>query len=126
MSKHETPITRRYWERVGGTLLEEYLVVPGRRPDVGPRIEPVGLAPDLLGRHERRRARDLAGQQVLRVLAHRQAEVGDVREAQAVDQDVRRFEVAVDHLAGVGVVITHRAVYLAALLAKTRQQSAPL
>ena len=37
MSKHETPMTRRYWERVGGTLLEEYLVVP-RRPGVGQRL----------------------------------------------------------------------------------------
>jgi hypothetical protein len=28
MSKLETPMTHRYWKRVGGTLLEEYLVVP--------------------------------------------------------------------------------------------------
>lgn len=34
MSKLETPMTRRYWERVGGTLLEEYLVVPSS-PGVG-------------------------------------------------------------------------------------------
>lgn len=27
MSKLETPMTRRYWNRVGGTLLEEHLVV---------------------------------------------------------------------------------------------------
>jgi hypothetical protein len=27
MSKRETPMTRRYWERVRGTLLEEYLIV---------------------------------------------------------------------------------------------------
>ena len=26
MSKLETPMTRRYWKRVGGTLLEEFLV----------------------------------------------------------------------------------------------------
>jgi hypothetical protein len=36
MSKLETPMTRRYWERVGGTLLEEYVVVQ-RRPGVGRR-----------------------------------------------------------------------------------------
>jgi hypothetical protein len=30
MSKLETPMTRRYWERIGGTLLEEYLAVPSR------------------------------------------------------------------------------------------------
>jgi hypothetical protein len=37
MSKLETPMTRRYWARVGGTLLEEYQVVP-RRPGVGRRV----------------------------------------------------------------------------------------
>ena len=31
MSQLETPMTRRYWERVGGTLVEEYLVVPPGR-----------------------------------------------------------------------------------------------
>ena len=30
MSELETPMTRRYWEQVGGTLLEQYLVVPPR------------------------------------------------------------------------------------------------
>jgi hypothetical protein len=28
MSKLETPMTRRYWERVGGTLIEEFVAVP--------------------------------------------------------------------------------------------------
>ena len=37
MSKHETPMTRRYWEQVGGTLLEEYLIVRSS-PDVGRRM----------------------------------------------------------------------------------------
>jgi hypothetical protein len=37
MSKLETPMTRRYWKRVGGTLLEEFLVVP-RGPGVGPAV----------------------------------------------------------------------------------------
>lgn len=27
MSKHETPLTRRFWEEVGGTLIEEFLAV---------------------------------------------------------------------------------------------------
>ena len=27
MSKHETPLTRRYWDKVGGTLVEEFPVV---------------------------------------------------------------------------------------------------
>ena len=37
MSKLETPMTRRYWEQVRGTLMEEYLAVP-RRPGVGQRL----------------------------------------------------------------------------------------
>jgi hypothetical protein len=37
MSKLETPMTRRYWKRVGGTLLMEYLIVP-RGPGVGQRL----------------------------------------------------------------------------------------
>jgi hypothetical protein len=28
MSKHETWRTRRYWESIGGLLIEEYLVIP--------------------------------------------------------------------------------------------------
>ena len=28
MSTLETPMTRRYWARVSGTLFDEYLVVP--------------------------------------------------------------------------------------------------
>jgi hypothetical protein len=38
MSKRETPMTRRYWERMRGTLLEEYLIVPSHPPDVGRRL----------------------------------------------------------------------------------------
>jgi hypothetical protein len=37
MPKIETPMTRRYWKRVGGTLLEEFLVVP-RTQGVGRRL----------------------------------------------------------------------------------------
>ena len=36
MSMYETPMTPRYWERMGGTLLEEFLAVP-RSPGIGPR-----------------------------------------------------------------------------------------
>ena len=28
MSKHETPLTRRYWKEVGGTLIEEFAAIP--------------------------------------------------------------------------------------------------
>jgi hypothetical protein len=37
MSKLETPMTCRYWKRVGGTLLKECFVVP-RGPGVGRRL----------------------------------------------------------------------------------------
>ena len=37
MSKHETPMTRRDWDQVRGTLLEEFLVVP-LGPGVGKRL----------------------------------------------------------------------------------------
>lgn len=31
MSKHETPLTRRYWREVGGTLIEELSIVRARK-----------------------------------------------------------------------------------------------
>lgn len=37
MSKRETPLTRRYWQETGGTLVEEFLAVPGG-PDRGKRL----------------------------------------------------------------------------------------
>ena len=37
MSKHETPLTRRYWESVGGTLIEEFPAVR-RSKTHGPRL----------------------------------------------------------------------------------------
>jgi hypothetical protein len=36
MSLHETPLLRRFWERVGGILVEEFPVVR-KAPDHGPR-----------------------------------------------------------------------------------------
>jgi hypothetical protein len=37
MSKLETPLTRRFWQETGGTLVEEFLAVPGR-PGHGKRL----------------------------------------------------------------------------------------
>ena len=37
MSKHETPLTRRYWDEVGGTLVEEFAAIP-RGVDHAPRM----------------------------------------------------------------------------------------
>ncbi len=45
MSKHETPMIRRYWASVGGTLIEEFLAVPGSR-DVGKRLLDAVIIPD--------------------------------------------------------------------------------
>ena len=37
MSKHETPMTRWYWQQVGGTLVEEFVAVK-RTATCGVRI----------------------------------------------------------------------------------------
>ena len=37
MSKYETPLTRRYWSEIGGTLVEEFPAVR-RRSDQAPRF----------------------------------------------------------------------------------------
>lgn len=37
MSKRETPMTRWYWQQVGGTLIEEFIVVE-RTPTCGRRV----------------------------------------------------------------------------------------
>lgn len=37
MSKHETPLTRRYWQEIGGTLVEEFLAVRAGQ-DQGKRL----------------------------------------------------------------------------------------
>ncbi|MCP5485095.1 MAG: hypothetical protein H7A22_06145 [Spirochaetales bacterium] len=37
MSKHETPLIRAYWERIGGTLIEEFLAVE-TSPTAGRRL----------------------------------------------------------------------------------------
>lgn len=50
MSKLETPMTLAYWERVGGTLVEEFSAVP-RGPDRGRRLIDAIILPD----QERRR-----------------------------------------------------------------------
>lgn len=36
MSKHETPLTRWYWNKIGGLLIEEFPIV-GASPDQGKR-----------------------------------------------------------------------------------------
>lgn len=45
MSKHETPLTLRYWESVGGTLIEEFLLVPPTEAQ-GARLADAVILPD--------------------------------------------------------------------------------
>ena len=56
MSKHETPMIRWYWDRVGGTLCEEFQAVP-RSPTTGQRLLDAVIVPD--GPRERVHWRDL-------------------------------------------------------------------
>jgi hypothetical protein len=45
MSKLETPMTRAFWAEIGGTLIEEYLVVPSG-PNQGRRLLDAIILPD--------------------------------------------------------------------------------
>lgn len=45
MSKHETPLILRYWESVGGTLIEEFMLV-SRKPGQGQRLADAVIIPD--------------------------------------------------------------------------------
>jgi hypothetical protein len=65
MSKRETPITRRYWETVGGLLAEEFCLVR-RGPACSVRLADAVILPD----RERRIAEpgeriDLQGERVI-------------------------------------------------------------
>lgn len=64
MSKHETPLTLRYWEQVGGTLIEEFTAVKSS-PTTGKRLMDAVIVLD----GEKRRARpgeiDLKGKDII-------------------------------------------------------------
>ena len=45
MSKRETPLTRAYWKQVGGTLIEEFVLVP-RGESNGVRLIDAIILPD--------------------------------------------------------------------------------
>ncbi len=74
------------------------------RPEVGPAVQTMGFTANLLGRHESRSAGDFAPLEPLKILIDRQAEVGDKRVAAGVDQDVRRFQIAVHQPRVVSVI----------------------
>ena len=56
MSKHETPLTRRYWSEVGGTLIEEFLAVSASNDQGRRLIDGVIIKSDV---SEIRRSRDI-------------------------------------------------------------------
>ena len=102
----------------GGDLLEQLLAriapersSPGQQlvedhaqaEDVRSPIDPVTLAPGLLGAHVGRRASEPATLAEVLVL-ERQPEVGDARLARGIDQDVGGLDVPVDQPSGVGVM----------------------
>ena len=64
MSKLETPLTRRYWKEVGGTLIEEFPAVR-RRPGCGQRLIDAVIIPDVP--FERRKASqvDITGKDIV-------------------------------------------------------------
>src|SRR5262245_46543634 len=70
---------------------------------VAPRIDPTRVSTRLLWRQLGRGSEDdaLAGRRAGRILALREAEVREMRPAGAVDDDVRRLHVAMDHPMGV-------------------------
>ena len=71
--------------------------------DVRAAIDPVPLAPGLLGAHVGRRPGQ-PGPLAVVLVPQRQPEVGDARLARRVEQDVGRLDVAVDQAPRVGVV----------------------
>ena len=58
MSKHETPLTRRYWKEIGGTLIEEFEAVSLRRNPYQARRNIDGVVV-LDGPHEIRKAHEV-------------------------------------------------------------------
>jgi len=66
MSKLETPLTRRYWEETGGSLIEEFLAVPGST-DRGKRLLDGVIIPGEAFERKSARAVDLEGKNIIMV-----------------------------------------------------------
>jgi hypothetical protein len=82
VSKRETPLTRRYWQETGGTLIEEFLAVT-QGADRGKRLLDGVII--LGGPFERRSAKevDLEGQDII-VIQSKAARLGMYLLGQAV------------------------------------------
>ena len=68
MSKHETPMTRWYWRQVGGTLVEEFLVVK-RTQSNGQRLIDGVIIPEGEERIAKSDEVDLTGKDIIIVQA---------------------------------------------------------
>ena len=68
MSKHETPLIRRYWEQVGGTLIEEFLAVR-RTETCGQRLLDAVILPNEPTRIAHWKEMSLKGKDVIVVQA---------------------------------------------------------
>ena len=68
MSKRETPMIRRYWKQVGGTLVEEFPVVKGTRA-CGRRVVDAIILPNRKRQISHWRDISLEGEEVILVQA---------------------------------------------------------
>jgi hypothetical protein len=68
MSKRERPMIDRYWNKVGGTLIPEFQVVP-QSDDVGRRLVDAVILPDLPRNVAHWREVSLTGQHVIVIQA---------------------------------------------------------
>lgn len=64
MSKHETPLTRRFWQEVGGTLVEEFLAVPKSETN-GSRLIDGVIIPDASPGIKSKKEVDLEGKDII-------------------------------------------------------------
>ena len=94
MSKKETPLTRAYWRRIGGTLVEEFLVVE-KSPTNGARLVDAIILPNEEDRIAGWREVDLRGKEVI-VVQTKASRLGMYLMGQAVfsAELVRKFEPA--------------------------------
>ena len=82
---------------------QELIEHDAQAEDVRTAVDPVPLAPGLLGAHVGRGADELALLAAI-VVPQRQPEVSHPRLALEIDEDVGRLDVAVDQAPGVGMV----------------------
>ena len=69
MSKNETPLIRQYWEKIGGTLIEEFPVVK-RTPTCGQRLLDAVILPKGEKRIVRWKEVSIEGQDIIVVQAN--------------------------------------------------------